>query len=459
MWQNLRWEINAKFKEKIHRHVSSFQVIILGFMLVILLGSLCLTLPLATRDGQGASFLDALFTSTSAVCVTGLVLHDTASYWSMFGQAVILFLIQIGGMGVVTVSVAVAIFSGRKISLMQRSTMRESISAPQVGGIVRMTEFILKTVFLVELLGAVAMAPVFVRDFGFLKGVWYAMFHSISAFCNAGFDLMGHTEKYISLCNYVGDWLVNLVIVSLIVIGGIGFIVWDDLYTKRWHVRHYMLHTKIVLVTTAILIAGSMLLFYMMERGNILVGMTGSDKFLACLFSAVTPRTAGFNTVDTAALTDGSKFLTAVLMFIGGSPGSTAGGIKTTTLMVLLFYVVSNVRQTYGVEVFGRRLQDESIRQSACILTINLCLTIVASILIMTVQNLPMSAVLFETCSAMGTSGMSTGVTRSLNTFSRFMIIMLMYCGRIGSLSFALAFTRTKRKPHVQLPPERITVG
>ena len=205
-----------------------------------------------------------------------------------------------------------------------------------------------------------------------------------------------------------------------------------------------MLHTKIVLVTTAILIAGSMLLFYMMERGNILVGMTGSEKFLACLFSAVTPRTAGFNTVDTAALTDGSKFLTAVLMFNGGSPGSTAGGIKTTTLMVLLFYVVSNVRQTYGVEVFGRRLQDESIRQSACILTINLCLTIVASILIMTVQNLPMSAVLFETCSAMGTSGMSTGVTRSLNTFSRFMIIMLMYCGRIGSLSFALAFTRTK---------------
>ena len=221
MWQNLKWEINAKFKEKIHRHVSPFQVIILGFMLVILLGSLCLTLPLATRDGQGASFLDALFTSTSAVCVTGLVPHDTASYWSVFGQAVILFLIQIGGMGVVTVSVAVAIFSGRKISLMQRSTMRESISAPQVGGIVRMTEFILKTVFLVELLGAVAMAPVFVRDFGFLKGVWYAMFHSISAFCNAGFDLMGIDSLYSSVTAYVANPLVNIAIMSLIVIGGI----------------------------------------------------------------------------------------------------------------------------------------------------------------------------------------------------------------------------------------------
>ena len=337
--------------------------------------------------------------------------------------------------------------------------MQESVNTLQIGGMVRLTKRIIKGTAIFEGVGAILLSIRFIPQFGLLKGIWYSIFHSISAFCNAGFDLMGHTEKYISLCNYVGDWLVNLVIVSLIVIGGIGFIVWDDLYTKRWHVRHYMLHTKIVLVTTAILIAGSMLLFYMMERGNILVGMTGSEKFLACLFSAVTPRTAGFNTVDTAALTDGSKFLTAVLMFIGGSPGSTAGGIKTTTLMVLLFYVVSNVRQTYGVEVFGRRLQDESIRQSACILTINLCLTIVASILIMTVQNLPMSAVLFETCSAMGTSGMSTGVTRSLNTFSRFMIIMLMYCGRIGSLSFALAFVQSKRKPHVQQPAEAINIG
>ena len=205
-----------------------------------------------------------------------------------------------------------------------------------------------------------------------------------------------------------------------------------DRYRKRWDFRHYLLHTKIVLVTTAVLLAGGTILFYLMERDNILVGMNGSQKFLACFFSAVTPRTAGFNNVDTAALTDGSKFLSAILMFIGGSPGSTAGGIKTSTLAVLLLYVHSNIRQTYGVEIFGRRLQDESIRQSACILTINLSLMLTATILIMVFQNLPMSDVFFETCSAIGTSGMSTGVTRSLNSLSRIVIIILMYCGRIG---------------------------
>lgn len=448
-----------KKRNKLSKCISQTQFIAYGFFIIIMTGALLLTLPIASRDGQSEPFFNCLFTATSATCVTGLVVVDTWTQWSLFGQVLILIMIQLGGLGFISIGIFLSIILRRKIGLKERGLMQESVNTLQIGGMVRLTKRIIKGTAIFEGVGAILLSIRFIPQFGLLKGIWYSIFHSISAFCNAGFDLMGHTEKYISLCNYVGDWLVNLVIVSLIVIGGIGFIVWDDLYTKRWHVRHYMLHTKIVLVTTAILIAGSMLLFYMMERGNILVGMTGSEKFLACLFSAVTPRTAGFNTVDTAALTDGSKFLTAVLMFIGGSPGSTAGGIKTTTLMVLLFYVVSNVRQTYGVEVFGRRLQDESIRQSACILTINLCLTIVAAILIMTVQNLPMSAVLFETCSAMGTSGMSTGVTRSLNTFSRFMIIMLMYCGRIGSLSFALAFTRTKRKPHVQLPPERITVG
>ena len=204
---------------------------------------------------------------------------------------------------------------------------------------------------------------------------------------------MGHTEQYSSLCSYAGDWVVIGTISTLIIIGGIGFIVWDDLYRKRWDFRHYLLHTKIVLVTTAVLLAGGTILFYLMERDNILVGMNGSQKFLACFFSAVTPRTAGFNNVDTAALTDGSKFLSAILMFIGGSPGSTAGGIKTSTLAVLLLYVHSNIRQTYGVEIFGRRLQDESIRQSACILTINLSLMLTATILIMVFQNLPMSDV------------------------------------------------------------------
>lgn len=448
-----------KKRNKLSKCISQTQFIAYGFFIIIMTGTLLLMLPIASRDGQSEPFLNCLFTATSATCVTGLVVVDTWTQWSLFGQVMILIMIQLGGLGFISIGIFLAIILRRKIGLKERGLMQESVNTLQIGGMVRLTKRIIKGAAFFESVGAILLSIRFIPQFGLLKGIWYGIFHSISAFCNAGFDLMGHSEKYISLCNYVGDWLVNLTIVSLIVIGGIGFIVWDDLYQKRWDIRHYMLHTKIVLVTTALLITVSMVLFYMMERHNILVGMTGSEKFLACLFSAVTPRTAGFNTVDTGALTDGSKFLTAVLMFIGGSPGSTAGGIKTTTLMVLLFYVVSNVRQTYGVEVFGRRLNDDAIRQSACILTINLCLTIVACVLIMAAQNLPMSAILFETCSAMGTSGMSTGVTRSLNTFSRLMIIMLMYCGRIGSLSFALAFTRTKPKAHVQLPTERITIG
>lgn len=448
-----------KKKLKLSKCVSQTQFIAYGFFIIIMTGTLLLMLPIASRDGQPESFLNCLFTATSATCVTGLVVADTWTQWSLFGQILILVMIQLGGLGFISIGIFMSIILRRKIGLKERGLMQESVNTLQIGGMVRLTKRIVVGAAIFEGLGAVILSIRFIPQFGLLRGIWYSIFHSISAFCNAGFDLMGQTEQYMSLSGYVGDWLVNLTIISLIVIGGIGFIVWDDLYQKKWRVRRYMLHTKIVLTTTAIMLAGSTLMFYLMERNNILVGMTGSEKFLACLFSAVTPRTAGFNTIDTASLTDGSKFFTAVLMFIGGSPGSTAGGIKTTTLAVLLIYVVSTVKQTYGVEVFGRRLEDGCIRQSSRILTINLCLTVTATILIMAAQNLPMSAVLFETCSAMGTSGMSTGVTRSLNTFSRIVIILLMYCGRIGSLSFALAFTRTRRKAHVQLPPERITVG
>ena len=444
---------------KYGRSLSPAQIIVYSFALFILAGTALLMLPAATVDGAGATFTDALFTIVSAVCVTGLTVQDTGIYWTFFGQAVILFAIQVGGLGVVTAAISLTVFSGRKIGLMQRNTMQEALAAPQLKGIVQLVLFILKYVAIIELVGTLLLYTVFAPQYGWVTGWWYAMFHAISAFCNAGFDLMGHTSQYSSLCNYEGDWVVIGTISFLIITGGIGFIVWDDLSRKKLDFRHYMLHTKIVLVTTAVLLITSTILFYLMERNNILVGMNGSESFLACFFSAVTPRTAGFNNVDTAALTDGSKFLSAILMFIGGSPGSTAGGIKTSTLAVLLLYVHSNIRQTYGVEIFGRRLEDESIRQSACILTINLGLMLAATIAIMVSQNLPMSDVFFETCSAIGTSGMSTGVTRSLNSFSRIVIILLMYCGRIGSLSFALAFTRSNRKPHVQLPAERITIG
>ncbi|MGN0372795.1 MAG: TrkH family potassium uptake protein [Enterocloster sp.] len=441
------------------KHISQTQFIAYGFFLIIITGTLLLMLPASSRDGQGEPFLNCLFTATSATCVTGLVVADTWTQWSALGQCILLVMIQLGGLGFITIGVFLSIILRRKIGLKERGLMQESVNTLQIGGMVKLAKRIIIGTAVFEGTGAVLLSFRFVPKYGYAKGMWYGLFHSVSAFCNAGFDLMGNREPYSSLCGYVGDWLVIGVISLLIIIGGIGFIVWDDLYRNRLHFGRYMLHTKIVLVTTALLLGVGMLLFYLMEKDNLLAGMSPSEQFLASMFCAVTPRTAGFNSVDTAALTDGSKLLTAVLMFIGGSPGSTAGGIKTSTLAVLLLYVHSNICQTHGVEIFGRRLEDESISQSASILTINLSLMLAASIVIMAMQNLPMSDILFETCSAMGTAGMSTGVTRSLNSVSRLIVILLMYCGRIGSLSFALAFTRSSRKPFIQLPKERITIG
>ena len=441
------------------RHVSQTQFIAYGFFCVIITGTLLLMLPFASRDGQSEPFLNCLFTATSASCVTGLVVADTWSQWSLFGQLVILTMIQIGGLGFITVGVFISIVLRRKIGLKERGLMMESVNTLQIGGVVRLAKKIIIGTCIFEGTGAVLLAIRFIPQFGFFRGLFYGIFHSISAFCNAGFDLMGGQTPYSSFVAYYDDWLVNFVIMSLIIIGGIGFIVWDDLSRNKLHFRKYMLQTKIVLVTTAILVFGGGLLFYLLERNHLLVGMNTSGKILTSLFSSVTARTAGFNTTDTAALTDGSKLLTIILMFIGGSPGSTAGGIKTTTLVVLLLCVHSNIKQTYGINIFGRRLENDAVKRAGTILTINLLLAVTASLAIMAIQPLGFSDILFETFSAIGTVGMTTGITRALHPISRCIIILLMYCGRIGSLSFALAFVQSKRKPHVQQPAEAINIG
>ena len=448
-------------KKLIHarRHVSQTQFIAYGFFCVIITGTLLLMLPFASRDGQSEPFLNCLFTATSASCVTGLVVADTWSQWSLFGQLVILTMIQIGGLGFITVGVFISIVLRRKIGLKERGLMMESVNTLQIGGVVRLAKKIIIGTCIFEGTGAVLLAIRFIPQFGFFRGLFYGIFHSISAFCNAGFDLMGGQTPYSSFVAYYDDWLVNFVIMSLIIIGGIGFSVWDDLSRNKLHFRKYMLQTKIVLVTTAILVFGGGLLFYLLERNHLLVGMNTSGKILTSLFSSVTARTAGFNTTDTAALTDGSKLLTIILMFIGGSPGSTAGGIKTTTLVVLLLCVHSNIKQTYGINIFGRRLENDAVKRAGTILTINLLLAVTASLAIMAIQPLGFSDILFETFSAIGTVGMTTGITRALHPISRCIIILLMYCGRIGSLSFALDFVQSKRKPHVQQPAEAINIG
>lgn len=451
--------MNRFLMRNIHNHLTQTQFIAYGFFCIILTGTILLMLPISSRSGQSAGFLNALFTATSASCVTGLVIADTWTQWTLFGQLVIITMIQIGGLGFITIGIFVAVILRRKIGLKERGLMQESVNTLQIGGMVKLAKKIIIGTCIFEGAGALLLAIRFIPEYGLIRGTFYGVFHSISAFCNAGFDLLGETAPYSSFVRYYNDWLVNLVLMSLIIIGGIGFIVWDDLSRHKLHFRKYLLHTKVVLIVTFVLIFGSAALFYLFERENLLVGMDRSGKILTSLFSAVTARTAGFNTTDTGALTDGSKLLTIILMFIGGSPGSTAGGIKTTTIAIMLLYARSTIKRTYGVNVFDRRLEDDAIKRACVVFTINLFLALTAALAIMAVQKIAMTDVLFETFSAIGTVGMTTGITRDLLPVSRVIIIILMYCGRIGSLSFALAFVQRKKVAHVQQPVERITIG
>ena len=444
---------------QVRSHLTQTQFIAYGFLGIILIGSLLLMLPISSKTGETSSFLNCLFTATSASCVTGLVAYDTWSHWSLFGQLVILAMIQIGGLGFVTIGVFLSIVLRRKIGLKERGLMQESVNTLEIGGVVRLAQKIIVGTAIFEGTGAVLLAIRFIPQFGWVRGIYYGIFHSVSAFCNAGFDLMGCQGPYSSLVNYYNDWLVNLVVMSLIVIGGIGFIVWEDLNRHGLHFHRYMLHTKIVLLTTFVLLFGSAWLFYQFEKNHLLVGMDTSGKILTSLFSSVTARTAGFNTVDTGALTDASKMLTVILMFIGGSPGSTAGGVKTTTIIVMYLHLWSSIQRTYGVNAFGRRLEDDVLKRASAIFMVNLTLALGASLFIMATQQFPVMDVLFESFSASGTVGMTTGITRDLNSWSRLVIAFLMYCGRVGSLSFALSFTQHKKVARVQQPVGRITIG
>lgn len=443
------------FLRRAGRRLTSFQIIISGFVFVILAGSLLLMLPVSTQGAGGASFQDALFTSTSAVCVTGLIVHDTASYWSVFGQAVILLLIQIGGMGVVTVAVAIAIVSGRKIGLMQRSTMQEAIAAPKVGGIVRLTGFILKMALVIELIGAAVMAPVFCQIFGVTRGLWYAIFHSISAFCNAGFDLMGIWKPYSSLTAFMVHPVINLTVMLLIIMGGIGFLTWDDIKAKRLKFRAYRMQSKIILAVTGLLIAAPAIYFYFGE----FAGYPMDERFWGALFQAVTPRTAGFNTADLSCFSEAGTAVVIVLMLIGGSPGSTAGGMKTTTLAVLFASAFAVFHRREEAHLFGRRMSSEVIHSAAAILLMYLVLFLTGGMLISRMEELPFLPCLFETASAIGTVGLSLGITSDLGMFSRGILVLLMFFGRTGGLTLIFAAVSGSRGHGSKLPKEKITVG
>ena len=436
-------------------HLSRPQIILAGFATMILIGSLLLMLPASSADHSVTPFINTLFTATSASCVTGLVVHDTATHWSLFGKLILITLIQIGGLGVVTMTTIFTRLAGKRIGLNARSTMRDAISAPHIGGIVRMTTFIVKMTLIFETLGALFMMPVFIRDFGTLKGIGYAFFHSISAFCNAGFDLMGVREPFSSLTAYQADPVINITLVLIILIGGIGFLTWDDIRHYGPRLRKYSTQSKLILAASVFLIVVPAVIFWFTEFRDLPAG----ERFLSSLFQAVTPRTAGFNTADYNKFSDNGIALTILLMLVGGAPGSTAGGMKITTVAILFISMVSVFRQDKETVVFRRRIPFEVVRNAAAIFFLDGTLFLLGGMLISMAENLPLRATFFESASAVATVGLTVGITPGLHTFSKILLILMMFLGRVGGLTLIFAAVSPKDNGNARYPADRMTVG
>ncbi len=447
MSQILKW--------KRRRNMTSFQIIIFSFFALIMLGTFLLMLPISSNNHTITPFADALFTATSATCVTGLIVKDTATYWSLFGQGVIITLIQIGGMGVITIGLAVMRASGMKIGLWHRSTMQESVSAPHVGGMVRYTSFIIKTTVIIELIGAALLFPVFCSDFGVAKGIWYSLFHSISAFCNAGFDLMGIRGQFSSLTSYGSHIYLNCVIMLLIIAGGIGFLVWGDFKTHKYHFKRYSLQTKIVLLTTLMLIVLPALYFFFCEYSH----MNLSDRIISSFFQSVTTRTAGFNSQDLTQLSESGISVMIILMIIGGSPGSTAGGMKTVTFAVLFLSAITVFGRKKDVQSFKRRIADDTVRNAGAVLFMYLALAFVSCVIISNTEHLPFLTTLFETGSAVGTVGLTLGITTKLGLLSKAILMVLMFFGRVGGLTMIYAALPSSGNKNSRLPLGTLSIG
>ena len=435
------------------------QIIVAGFLLIVIVGTLLLSLPIASADGHRAPFLTALFTAVSSSCVTGLVLRDTATGWSSFGHGVILLLIQVGGLGFMTVATFLFHVFQKQMGLRSREVMVESINTTQVGGIMRLAWEIVILTATFEGAGALVLLIRFVPRFGFGRGLWYAVFHSVSAFCNAGFDLMGTIDPGCSLTPFYDDAVVNLTLIVLIQVGGLGFLVWDDLIRCRWRLKRWRLHTKLVMVVSAILTFGGAALFLLFERGATGEGLSTGGRIWTALFASVTARTAGFNTVDVGAMSGAGKLLTIFLMMVGGSPGSTAGGVKTTSLAVIALFTFASFRGQEKPTIFGRSISGDTFRKSCSVLFFNIGIAIAAAILLCAFQPLDPVDAVFETVSAIGTVGMTAGITQSLCTPSAIVIALLMFLGRVGSVSFAVALLEKRSAPPVEYPAEEITVG
>ena len=440
--------------------LSPAQTIAIGFAVIILAGALLLMLPVSNRDGGSIPFVNALFTAVSATCITGLSVYDIWSQFSGFGHVVMLLLVQIGGLGFMTMAVMFSFATKKRISLSERTYLSEAVSSSQLGGIVRLTRRILAGTAIFELSGALLLSLRFCPQFGFWKGLWYGLFHSVTAFCNAGFDLMGCLEPGSSLTLYAADWWVNIVIMLLILIGGIGFAVWSDLLDNRWHWRKYSLHTRLILAATAAFFVVPTVIFFFTEREAAMAGMSGSERLLSSMFHSVTTRTAGFAGVDNGELSPAGSVLTMLLMFVGGAPGSTAGGIKISTFAVVVLAIVGYIRGKADVNCFDRRLESSLIRRAFCTMVFNLLLAFCGIFVICAVQpELSVGKVFFEGFSAIGTVGLTAGITGELNVVSKIVIMLLMYAGRVGSLAVLVTASEPRSYDKLRNPEGKVIIG
>ena len=440
---------------KKHFRLSGAQTILLGFAVMIVIGALLLMLPVSTRSGEWTNVADAFFTATSAGCVTGLVVYDTQSHWSWFGQLVILILIQIGGMGVVTMTTILSKIAGRKLGLQARTTMQEAVSAPNLGEIMKYTRFIFTGCVIFELMGAVIMSPVFIAEYGPLKGIWRAVFTSISAFCNAGFDLNGKYGEFSSMMPYMDHPLIVLTLVFLILTGGLGFLTWMDIRKHGLKFYRYSTQSKIIILMEIILILVPMIYLWFGEYG----GLPYNQRFLASLFQAVTPRTAGFNTTDYNNFSGTGIVMTIILMLIGGAPGSTAGGMKITTVAILFFTMISVFRREKSPAVFRRRITQEAIYGAIAVFMLDIMLAVSGAMCISKIEGIAFLKTLFESASAVATVGLSMGITPALTLPSKLILIFIMYTGRVGGLTLVFAAISRRSTVNKQYPADNIAVG
>ena len=444
----------------IKRHLNRLELnpprfLALGFSILIILGAILLNLSIATKNGESIGFINALFTSASAVCVTGLVVVNTAEYWSLFGQITILILIQIGGLGFMTMATIVSFILGKKIGLKERLIIKEQLNQNTISGLVKLTKYVILSTFVIEGIGAFLLSTRFIPIYGLIKGLWFSIFHAISAFCNAGFDIIGN-----SIVPFVGDFIINITICFLVIIGGLGFSVLIDILNKK-SFKKLHIHSKLVISITIILIIAGMLIFLIMEKNNpdTLFNLTGKEKLLSSFFQSVISRTAGFNSIDISRINDTTAFIMIILMYIGGSPGSTAGGIKTTTFGTTLLTTVAVIKGNKDVVIFNRRLSQDIINRSIAIVSIGLTLILIVSIILTITEEFIFLDVLFEATSAFGTVGLSRGITSSLSNIGKIMISLTMYVGRVGPLTMAFAFAKRQKQDLYRYSEGNIMVG